>query len=284
MEGSSSQSCQQKTIKMELNLTVKYVSVTPALTLPLCLTSSPGSGVTVKQLKEQAIEMGKELEISVPAVEFQRIIHKGRVLKDEMPLNHYGILDGENLVLLRVSPQTLQQKAQNEAKHEEKIASTFSTTGKNLAGGPGAFNPFAGQAGAGAGDRAFIEQMLRNPQVLEQAARENPQLANALRDPRMREMMNQPGFVDQLLAARGMNMPGAGGAGGLPRPPQAVPSAGAAAAGGGSSSASGAGPTNPAATAAELLNHPQMGQMMANAMNDPNTLRQVNLTTEFVAF
>jgi uncharacterized ubiquitin-like protein YukD len=244
--------------RMEVNITVKYISVSPALTLPLCLTSAPNE-VTVMQLKQHCLQMATELDITLPPAELQRLVHKGRVLRDDMLLSHYGLIDGENLTLLKVSEQAVQQARLNATAPIS--ASAALPTAQASATPPNLTPPSVPAGGFGGGplggnpNRAMMEQMLRNPQMLEQAARSDPRLAGLLRDPRMREMMNQPQFMEQIL--RGFN-PGApqqqGSTGVSPPTPPSVPATG---------------PQNP-------LANPQMAQMMANAMNDPNMMRQVN--------
>lgn len=206
-------------------------------------------------------------EADVPA-ESQRLIYSGRVLKDQDTLEHYKIKSGHTIHLVKsasaraATASTNTNVPTNTTSTPSATASNNTGLPANLASGQGAFNPLAGltdarYAGYGPAlpsesmfgpdggmqlpneedldrmlDNPMVQQgmneMLRNPQMMDYLINQNPQLRQM--GPQFREMLQNDYFRQMLtnpqMIRQARQMQRMMGGGNAPANPNAMPAPG----------------------------------------------------------
>lgn len=171
------------------------------------------SSATVLQLKERINEV-----LSVPANN-QRLIYKGRVLKDELTLEGYDVQDGHTVHMVKggtaATPAASSSSTTTTANNNSRP--TIPPPNSLPSQPPGGqqpnnpfLNPFAAAAGgAGAGGMGGMfpdmsrmqEQLLRNPEMMQQIMN-SPMMEDLMNNPEiMRNMMLNNPQMQQLLDA-----------------------------------------------------------------------------------
>jgi ubiquilin len=170
------------------------------------LTVSIPVSATVLELKEK---IGEQLSISASQ---QRLIYKGKVLKDELTLEHYEVQDGHTVHMVKGSaPGASTPSTSSTAAAAQPAPSSAPSASTNPQANPfnmfGASpNPFAamgGMGGAGAGGMPDVnrmqEQLMRNPEVMQQIMN-SPMMDSLLNNPElMRNMMLNNPQMQQML-------------------------------------------------------------------------------------
>jgi ubiquilin len=158
--------------------------------------------ITVLEFKEIIAQ-----KISVPA-NLQRLIYKGRVLKDESTLSSYNIDDGQTIHLVKSGGGTAPSQSTSTSTPSTTSTTTPPTTTPNLFGTPatgsaanpfgglGGMNPFGmggmgmGMGGMGAdGLNSMQQELLRNPQMMQQV----------MNSPFMESLMNNPELMQSMI-------------------------------------------------------------------------------------
>ena len=165
------------------------------------------------ELKEKIAE-----SLSVPAAQ-QRLIYKGRVLKDELTLESYDVQDGHTVHMVKGAAAAATSNASNASSTPATSSSTNSTTQPIPAPAPTSnpmanpmANPFAnpfspfGNANNGLGGMGMFgnnnappdvnrlqEQLLHNPDAMQQIMN-SPMMDNLLNNPDLLRnmMLNNP--------------------------------------------------------------------------------------------
>eukprot|EP01039_Chlorochromonas_danica_P002826 gene2826-3081_t len=179
----------------EITLTIKCSNADKA-------TVVIGSTATVLELKEKISE-----SLSVPASQ-QRLIYKGRVLKDELTLDHYDVQDGHAVHMVKSAGATTAPAAP---------AATTATSSSALPGRPSppngnaAFDPYSmgfgfppgglGALGGMPDVNRMQEQLMRNPEVMNQIMN-SPMMENLMNNPDLlrNTMLNNPQMQAMLDA------------------------------------------------------------------------------------
>lgn len=184
-------------IMAEITLTIKCSNADKA-------TVAIGSTATVLELKEKISE-----SLSVPASQ-QRLIYKGRVLKDELTLDHYEVQDGHAVHMVKSAGATT-----TPAASAPSPAASTTTSSSTLPGRPsppsGAFDPYSMGFGMPPGGLGALggmpdvnrmqEQLMRNPEVMNQIMN-SPMMENLLNNPDLlrNTMLNNPQMQAMLDA------------------------------------------------------------------------------------
>lgn len=165
--------------------------------------------ITVLELKEKIAE-----KLQIPSVQ-QRLIFKGKVLKDENSLEFYEVIEGSTIHLVKgavkSSDGTSASPASNTASSNIPSSSSVPTNnpfGVPTAGGYGnpnaAFNPMTmngfGGGGGGFGDmNSMQDQLMRNPEMMQQIMN-SPMMENLMNNPEvLRNMMTSNPQIQTLL-------------------------------------------------------------------------------------
>jgi ubiquilin len=135
---------------------------------------------TVSCLKQKINEV-----LSVPECQ-QRLIYRGKVLKDENSLEFYEICCGQTVHLVKGTSKTESTPSQN--SNSAPIAQQIPSSGSPF-GGLGAF----GNAGFGAGAdmNRMQDQLLQNPEMMQQI----------LNSPMMESLFSNPDILRDMLAS-----------------------------------------------------------------------------------
>ena len=165
----------------------------------------------------------------------QKVVFKGKILKDELTVGHYKIQDGHTIHVVRSGRFLNQQQQQQQQQPPPSTAAASaniaaSSGGGNLFGGGGLFGnaaasqqaPFPGMMGAAGGGLAgmnpelmqqmlnspLMDSLLSNPQILETMISANPQIQQILEQrPELRPMLTDPATIRQMLqVARNPNL------------------------------------------------------------------------------
>jgi ubiquilin len=146
---------------------------------------------TVADLKEKISQ-----ELSV-AASLQRLIFRGRVLKDENTLDFYQISDGQTVHLVKSNPNVNNNATAASAATTATTTPLTQANNNPYAAGANA-NPFMGLGGfpglGGAPDMARMqEQLMRNPEMMQQIMN-SPMMENMMNNPEMMRnmMLNNP--------------------------------------------------------------------------------------------
>eukprot|EP01038_Epipyxis_sp_PR26KG_P007254 gene7254-9890_t len=173
---------------MSISLTIKLSNADKA-------TVIVARDATVLDLKEAIA-----LTLSVPATQ-QRLIFKGRVLKDELTMDHYGI-ENENTVHMVKGSASGSSSTPSSGSNSTTTQPTFSAPPPNR--NPSAIppSPFGlfGDMGGGMPDVSRMQdQLMRNPEMMQQIMN-SPMMENLLNNPDlMRNMMlNNPQMQSML--------------------------------------------------------------------------------------
>lgn len=162
---------------------------------------------TIAELKERIAT-----ELNVPAAQ-QRLIYKGRVLKDELSVEHYDIQDTHTVHMVRGGGAAAAAAATTSVNTAATSNTNTSTTTQPLAANtiPNPTNPFANPLmgmgmgmGAGAGGNNFgrmQQQLMQNPEIMQQIMN-SPMMDNLLNNPDMLRnmMLNNPQMQAMLDA------------------------------------------------------------------------------------
>jgi ubiquilin len=165
---------------------------------------------TVLSLKEKIAEV-----LSVPASQ-QRLIYKGRVLKDESTLENYDVQDGHTVHMVKgaaaanasnpaVSRPTASSNpapapAAAPAAAPNAFPNPFAPNANNANPFMGGANPFMGGMGGGANPFGGLgggfpdmsrmqEQLMRNPEMMQQI----------MNSPMMEDLMNNPDIMRNMM-------------------------------------------------------------------------------------
>ncbi|KAH7443767.1 hypothetical protein KP509_02G050100 [Ceratopteris richardii] len=196
-----------------------------------------GSKFSVQVSLETTIAAFKPLlvEGSGVAADQQRLIYKGRVLKDENTLESYGVQHEHTVHLVRAAPSSAAS-----AVAAANTASTDSSTaplpmpGVNLGAGPAGVNGFdagsfglggiGGSLGLGLGLPEFqqvqqqlmqnpnlmqdmmnlpaVQSLMNNPELMRSMIMNNPQMRSLIdRNPELGHILNDPSTLRQTLEA-----------------------------------------------------------------------------------
>jgi ubiquilin len=151
----------------DLTLTIKCSNADKA-------TLIIANNATVLELKEKIAE-----ELNVPATQ-QRLIYKGRVLKDDLTLEHYEVQDGHTVHMVKgasaSSGATASTATPVAAPQAEPIAAPTSQVNPFAM----AANPFA--TGGMPDVNRMQELLMRNPEVMQQIMN-SPMMDNLLNNP-----------------------------------------------------------------------------------------------------
>ena len=166
--------------------------------------------MTVLEFKEKVAE---KIPIEPAA---QRLIYKGRVLKDECTLKFYDVQDGQTIHLVKGggnNPSSTPIATPVAAPSSASGTSSFNGMGGFGAGGGGANpNPFQGMGGMGAPggmpgmpggmnpemmsqmmNSPMMESLMSNPDMLRNMIVNNPQMQSMLdSNPQIRHVLNDP--------------------------------------------------------------------------------------------
>jgi ubiquilin len=145
------------------------------------------STATVLDLKEKITE-----KLQVPSSQ-QRLIYKGRVLKDDLTLESYEIQDGHTVHMVKsAGASTAASSAANNrpattisAPPTTTIPAPTSTTTPPAA----AFDPFGAGFGAGMNATNMQQQLLQNPEMME----------NLLNSPMMQGLLDNPDLLRNMI-------------------------------------------------------------------------------------
>ncbi len=155
---------------------------------------------TVLQLKEKVGEA-----LSVPAAQ-QRLIYKGKVLKDDLTLENYEVQDGHTVHMVKGAAAATAAKTST-ASSTSSVPPPNTAPSSNPAAGANPFpNPFANPFGGGAGGNPLAglgglggggmpdmgrmqEQLLRNPEMMQQI----------MNSPMMESLMNNPDLMRNMM-------------------------------------------------------------------------------------
>lgn len=171
---------------------------------------------TVLALKEKIAES----ELKVPAAN-QRLIYKGKVLKDELTLDHYEVQDGHTVHMVKSGAATAAAAATTTSSGTSRATSAPSAAGAGVSfgampapapasssagGGMGAFGmPFApntfGAMGNPADFSRIQEQLMQSPEMMQQIMN-SPMMQNLMNNPEMfRQMMMSNPQMQAMLDA-----------------------------------------------------------------------------------
>jgi ubiquilin len=174
----------------------------------------------------------KELlfQVSNVSVESQRLIYKGRVLKDDNGLDFYGVEDGQTIHLVRSNKSRTDTNTSSSTSVPASTTTAPSTTTPNPSAGNFSFpptgqnqnqNPFAGLGGLGGMpdlsqmqnqlmqnpdmmqqmlNSPLMESLLSNPELMQNMMLSNPQLQPMLdANPHIRHILNDPAMMRQTM-------------------------------------------------------------------------------------
>lgn len=136
--------------------------------------------------------------LSVAAAQ-QRLIYKGRVLKDDLTVEHYDIQDGHTVHMVKGAAPAAAgaPSSQSTVAPPGQATSPSPFAQPNLFGqNPAANNPFAGGLGAGLGQQPpdinrMQEQLMRNPEMMQQI----------MSSPMMDNLMNNPDLLRGMMTS-----------------------------------------------------------------------------------
>jgi ubiquilin len=167
---------------------------------------------TVLEFKEKIAS-----KVSVPVPQ-QRLIHKGKVLKDELQLETYNIQSGDTIYLVKgITTTSTSTSSTTSAMNTAPPASTNTTAPPTAPAntnpmfnpaGFGGFNPGMmppmGGMGMGGGMpnmQNMQEQLMRNPEMMQQILN-SPMMDNLLNNPELMQnmMLNNPQLQSMLNA------------------------------------------------------------------------------------
>ena len=162
--------------------------------------------ITVLDLKNKIAE-----KLQIPS-EQQRLIFKGKVLKDENSLEYYEVEDGNTIHLVKGSAKPNNNASTSPATPiatpiSSNIPSSSSALNNNAFGASpmaGGFNPYGGFGGGGFGGspmdmNSMQDQMMRNPEMMQQIM-SSPMMENLMNNPELlRNMMTSNPQIQSLL-------------------------------------------------------------------------------------
>jgi ubiquilin len=189
------------------------MSISNEITITIkCSNSDKADISTENSISVAELKTIIEGKLKLPADQ-QRLIYRGRVLNDEFSLEHYEIITGSVLHLVKgVSKKPKEPEASappaatntgnsgTGAGTQVPAANPFAAMFGNPGAGNPAANPFGGLAGlggmggmgGGAGDFNFAamqENLMRNPEMMQ----------NIMNSPMMENLMNNPDMMRSMM-------------------------------------------------------------------------------------
>ena len=162
--------------------------------------------MTVREFKSVV-----ESTLGVPAVQ-QRLIHKGRVLKDDATMESYGIVNGDAVHMVKgvAPPSTSTQTATPTAVNSTP---TNNNNSNNMFMGmdPSSMGGMGGMGGLGGFlnnpelmqqmmSSPAMDQLLNNPEIMRSMMTNNPQMQALMEsNPQLRHIMNDPQIIRQTI-------------------------------------------------------------------------------------
>lgn len=143
---------------------------------------------TVVEMKEKIGET-----LSVPASQ-QRLIYKGRVLKDDLTVEHYDIQDGHTVHMVKGAAQPAVNNTTVASATAAPIGNTVPASSarpaSNVLSPANMFGSMGGPANGGGQDvNRMQEQLLRNPEMMQQI----------MNSPMMDHMLNNPDLMRNMM-------------------------------------------------------------------------------------
>lgn len=163
--------------------------------------------ITVLELKEKIAD-----KLQIPSAQ-QRLIFKGKVLKDENSLEFYEVTEGSTIHLVKGAAKSNDGHTASPVSSTPNIPSSSSVPANNPFGvpaatggygNPNAFNPmmmngFGGGAGGFGDMNSMQDQLMRNPEMMQQIMN-SPMMENLMNNPEMlRNMMTSNPQMQSLL-------------------------------------------------------------------------------------
>mmetsp|Transcript_6946 Transcript_6946/g.11604 ORF Transcript_6946/g.11604 Transcript_6946/m.11604 type:complete len:520 (+) Transcript_6946:79-1638(+) len=173
---------------------------------------------------------GALADVSGVAVADQRLIYKGRVLKDDLALDFYGVEDGQTVHLVKGGKSRAQGSTPTSTPVPSNVSSAPPTTTAQPQSQPNPFSPFGAtatnpaqqfpQGALGMPDMSqmqsqlmqnpemmqqmlnspMMESLLSNPELMQNMMLSNPQLQPMLdANPQIRHILNDPAMMRQTL-------------------------------------------------------------------------------------
>ena len=188
------------------------------VTINIKTTSADKHSVTISAVATVE-ELKNKIAESMNISNQMRLIHRGRVLKDEFTLEHYEIVDGQTVHMVKGSnPSSApSSSATNVSSNNTNIppATSVPTNTNNLSTNPlmnPMSNPMMGMGGNFAQmqqqmmqnpammeqmmNNPMVESLLNNPDVLRNMIQSNPQMQQLFdANPQMRHIMNDPAVL-----------------------------------------------------------------------------------------
>jgi ubiquilin len=160
----------------------------------------------VRELKEYLVN-GSGVEASQ-----QRIVFKGRILKDDLSLEHYQIYDNATIHLVRALPSSSNSSQPSQTTPQIPRSATTSSTpaGENRGFGLGGLGGgmFGGGGNLNAGsmqqmlNSPVMQNLLSQPEVLREMMLMNPQLRAMMEaNPQLVQALNDPQTLRQIMEA-----------------------------------------------------------------------------------
>jgi ubiquilin len=168
-------------------------------------------GLTIGEFKDVIAE-----KMGVPVCA-QRLIFKGRVLKDELTLEHYEVCDGQTVHLVKSSPPKTESTPPSAAAAAAPVGAPAPTASAAPGGIPdinSLMSQFGGMGGGGGGGmgggmsgmqgadmNAMSQQMMQNPEMMQQMMN-SPMMQNLLNNPEtMSSLLNSNPQIQAMLDA-----------------------------------------------------------------------------------
>jgi len=164
--------------------------------------------MTVREFKQVV-----ESTLGVPAVQ-QRLIHKGRVLKDDATMESYGIVTGDAVHMVKgVAPPSTNntQAATPSAVNTTPTNNNTNNTNRNMFMDMGSLGSMNGMEGLGGFlnnpelmqqmmSSPAMDQLLNNPEIMRSMMTNNPQMQALMEaNPQLRHIMNDPQIIRQTM-------------------------------------------------------------------------------------
>ncbi|CAN8271292.1 unnamed protein product [Cochlearia groenlandica] len=172
-------------------------------TVSVNVRCSNGSKFTVATSLDSTVEVFKALvaeKSDLPANQ-QRLIYKGRILKDDQSLHSYGLQGDHTVHMVRGFASSSSPSSGNQTTSPPSVTQgVVSNDSSNLGGGIG-FNPLG--SGGGGGNPMSGLFGAAGLQDIEQAQQQLAQNPNMVRDmmntPAIQNMMNNPEFMRSMI-------------------------------------------------------------------------------------
>ena len=149
------------------------------------------NSITVGELKDLIA-----VKLSISSAQ-QRLIFRGRVLKDDLTLEHYEVTTGSTVHLVKGVVKTTDGASPAAATPAQPIAAPPAPSQTPQANPFGAFGGLGGLGGLGAFGggmpdmRSMQDQLMRNPELMQQI----------MSSPMMESLMNNPDMMRNMMAS-----------------------------------------------------------------------------------